>query len=140
VSGKTERDCSAEKADLLLPATDVGVIYIQKGVELLVLEFDISGSAGEYSDSPLFGAGAEPFSLSTGWFSVVVAILFALFVYFLERTATLPFGRESNSVLLRRTSFRASLTPSSTAFFARKFIQDYAFAAGIILFTGFVHM
>lgn len=26
---------------------------------------------------------------------MVVAILFALFVYFLERTATLPFGRES---------------------------------------------
>ncbi|ORY90129.1 HCO3 transporter family-domain-containing protein [Leucosporidium creatinivorum] len=76
----------------------VGVIYIQKGVELLVLEFDVSGQAG--------------------WFSVVVATLFALFVYFLERTATLPFG----------------------PFWMRKFIQDYAFAAGIILFTGFVHI
>ena len=29
---------------------DVGVIYIQKGVELLVLEFDVSGSAGEPVD------------------------------------------------------------------------------------------
>ncbi|SCV68754.1 BQ2448_875 [Microbotryum intermedium] len=76
----------------------VGVIYIQKGVELLVYEFDLSDQAG--------------------WFSVVVAILFALSVYFLERTATLSFG----------------------PFWLRKCITDYAFAAGIIFYTGFVHI
>lgn len=55
--------------------TDVGVIYIQKGIELLVYEFDD-------------GTG------QAGWFSVVVAVLFALSVYFIERAGTLPFGRE----------------------------------------------
>lgn len=54
--------------------TDVGVVYIQKGVELLILEFDNS--------------------LQIGWFSVVVAMLFALAVYFMERTSTLSFGRK----------------------------------------------
>ncbi|KAK4046404.1 hypothetical protein OIO90_006575 [Microbotryomycetes sp. JL221] len=76
----------------------VGVIYIQKGIELLVFEFDVSGAAG--------------------WFSVVIAMLFALVVYFLERTAKLSFG----------------------PFWFRKFLQDYAFTIGIIFFTGFVHM
>ncbi|KAM0790354.1 hypothetical protein ACM66B_003238 [Microbotryomycetes sp. NB124-2] len=76
----------------------VGVIYIQKGIELLVFEFDVSGAAG--------------------WFSVVIAMLFALVVYFLERTAKLPFG----------------------PFWFRKFLQDYAFTIGIIFFTGFVHI
>lgn len=52
----------------------VGTIYIQKGIELLVVDFT---------------------SDAAGWFSVVVAILFALFAYFLERTGTLPFGSES---------------------------------------------
>lgn len=52
----------------------MGVIYIQKGIELLILEFDVSGQAG--------------------WFSVVIAMLFALFVYHLERSATLSFGRK----------------------------------------------
>ncbi|KAK4047473.1 hypothetical protein OIV83_005385 [Microbotryomycetes sp. JL201] len=76
----------------------VGIIYIQKGIELLVFEFDVSGAAG--------------------WFSVVIAILFALVVYFLERTAKLSFG----------------------PFWFRKFLQDYAFMIGIIFFTGFVHI
>lgn len=58
--------------------TDVGVIYIQKGIELLVYEFDD-------------GTG------QSGWFSVVVAILFALSVYFIERSGTLSFGRKSLS-------------------------------------------
>lgn len=96
---------------------DVGVIYIQKGIELLVFEFDISGQAG--------------------WFSVVVAILFALFVYFLERSGTLSFGRESSS------SNRIPISTNSynlAAFWARKFVADYAFAACIVLFTGFVHI
>jgi hypothetical protein len=52
----------------------VGTIYIQKGIELLVVDFT---------------------SDAAGWFSVVVAILFALFAYFMERTGTLSFGSES---------------------------------------------
>lgn len=60
-------------ADILFKS-DVGIIYLQLGVELLIFEFEASQSAG--------------------WFSVVVAILFALAVYFLERTARLPFGRK----------------------------------------------
>lgn len=58
--------------------SDVGIIYIQKGIELLVFEFADSSTAG--------------------WFSVVVAMLFALVVYFLERTGTLPFGRMLHSL------------------------------------------
>ncbi|CEQ38587.1 SPOSA6832_00032, partial [Sporobolomyces salmonicolor] len=78
---------------------DVGIIYIQKGIELLVYEFD--GGRGQ-----------------AGWFSVVVAILFALSAYFVERAGTLSFG----------------------PFWLRKFIVDYAFAAVIIFYTGFVHI
>lgn len=81
------------------------------------------------------------FSCASGWFSVVVAILFALFVYFLERTATLPFGRTSlpcTSLCVVAAPFHR--LPRSAAFWARKLVTDYAFAAGIILFTGFVHM
>ncbi|BGP44345.1 hypothetical protein JCM10450v2_000156 [Rhodotorula kratochvilovae] len=77
----------------------VGVIYIQKGIELLVYEFDDGNG-------------------QSGWFSVVVAILFALSVYFTERAGTLPFG----------------------PFWIRKFLVDYAFAAAIIFYTGFVHI
>lgn len=99
---------------------DVGIIYIQKGIELLVLEFDVSGQAG--------------------WFSVVIAILFALFVYFLERSAALPFGRESAATAQYPENDLLSHLVLFTAFWARKFVQDYAFAAAIILFTGFVHM
>ncbi|GAA5882857.1 hypothetical protein JCM16303_002497 [Sporobolomyces ruberrimus] len=77
----------------------VGVIYIQKGIELLVYEFDD-------------GTG------QAGWFSVVVAILFALSVYFVERSGTLPFG----------------------PFWFRKFLVDYAFAAAVVFYTGFVHI
>ncbi|GAA5924493.1 hypothetical protein JCM1841_004602 [Sporobolomyces salmonicolor] len=77
----------------------VGIIYIQKGIELLVYEFD--GGRGQ-----------------AGWFSVVVAILFALSAYFVERAGTLSFG----------------------PFWLRKFIVDYAFAAVIIFYTGFVHI
>ncbi|GAA5867536.1 hypothetical protein JCM1840_002543 [Sporobolomyces johnsonii] len=77
----------------------VGIIYIQKGIELLVYEFDD-------------GHG------QAGWFSVVVAILFALSVYFVERAGTLSFG----------------------PFWLRKCIVDYAFAAAIIFYTGFVHI
>ncbi|GAA5858350.1 hypothetical protein JCM8547_004661 [Rhodosporidiobolus lusitaniae] len=79
----------------------VGVIYIQKGIELLVYEFDDGNASG-----------------SSGWFSVVVAILFALSVYFIERTGTLSFG----------------------PFWLRKFLVDYAFAAAVIFYTGFVHI
>jgi len=61
---------------LTLPLADVGVIYIQKGIELLVYEFDD-------------GTG------QSGWFSVVIAMLFALTVYFTERSGTLHFGRAS---------------------------------------------
>ncbi|GAA5849109.1 hypothetical protein JCM9279_005793 [Rhodotorula babjevae] len=77
----------------------VGVIYIQKGIELLVYEFDD-------------GTG------QSGWFSVVIAMLFALTVYFTERSGTLHFG----------------------PFWFRKFLVDYAFAAAVILYTGFVHI
>ncbi|GAA5840606.1 hypothetical protein JCM3766R1_000709 [Sporobolomyces carnicolor] len=77
----------------------VGVIYIQKGIELLVYEFDD-------------GTG------QSGWFSVVVAILFALSVYFIERSGTLSFG----------------------PFWFRKFLVDYAFAAAVVFYTGFVHI
>ncbi|GAA5910691.1 Bor1p [Sporobolomyces salmoneus] len=77
----------------------VGVIYIQKGIELLVYEFDD-------------GTG------QAGWFSVVVAILFALSVYFIERSGTLSFG----------------------PFWFRKFLVDYAFAAAVVFYTGFVHI
>lgn len=52
----------------------VGVIYIQKGVELLVLEFN----------------GSTP---AAGWLSVVVAILFALCAYYLEQVGGKTFGR-----------------------------------------------
>lgn len=54
--------------------TDVGVIYVQKGIELLVYEFDD-------------GTG------QAGWLSVVIAMLFALCVYFVERAGKLHFGR-----------------------------------------------
>ena len=78
----------------------VGVIYIQKGVELLTFEF---------SDNP---------SLAAGWLAVVVAMLFALTVYYLNRVSKMPFG----SLALR------------------KFLGDYGFALAIIAFTGLVHM
>ncbi|GAA5961225.1 hypothetical protein JCM3765_002876 [Sporobolomyces pararoseus] len=77
----------------------VGIIYIQKGIELLVYEFDD-------------GTG------QAGWFSVVVAILFALSVYFIERSGTLSFG----------------------PFWFRKSLVDYAFAAAVVFYTGFVHI
>jgi hypothetical protein len=76
----------------------VGVIYVQKGVELLIYEFDVSGSAG--------------------WFSVVVATVFALLVYFLERIGTQGFG----------------------PFWFRKGLMDYSFAMAIVVFTGVVHI
>ncbi|GAA5836117.1 hypothetical protein JCM11251_007374 [Rhodosporidiobolus azoricus] len=79
----------------------VGIIYIQKGIELLVYEFDDGGASG-----------------AAGWFSVVVAVLFALSVYFIERAGTLHFG----------------------PFWLRKYVVDYAFAACIIFYTGFVHI
>lgn len=41
------RDSGAEPRKLTFRPADVGVIYIQKGVELLVLEFNVSGQAGE---------------------------------------------------------------------------------------------
>lgn len=50
----------------------VGIVYIQKGVELLVIEF--------------------PSGEGTGWSAVALAILFALTVYFCQRAGTLPFG------------------------------------------------
>lgn len=75
----------------------VGVIYIQKGVELLVLEFTNEGA---------------------GWFNVVVTILFALFVYYLEKVGTNGFG----------------------PFWLRKSFTDYSFAAVVIFMTGFVHI
>ncbi|KAK4700410.1 hypothetical protein P7C70_g5839, partial [Phenoliferia sp. Uapishka_3] len=86
-------DCTSETFGFY-----VGVIYIQKGIELLILEFKVSSTAG--------------------WFSVVVAIVFALFVYFFERIGSLPFG----------------------PFQLRKWITDYAFAIAIVLFTGLVHI
>lgn len=53
----------------------VGIIYLQKGFELLITEFDPSQTAG--------------------WFNIVVAILFVLVVYFLERVGSrMFFGRE----------------------------------------------
>lgn len=56
-------------------ASDVGVVYISKGVELLINEFDGGNGTG-------------------GWLSVVIAILFALCVYYVERVGTKGFGRE----------------------------------------------
>jgi len=50
----------------------VGIVYIQKGVELLVYEFDDSGTGG--------------------WLSVTIAILFALTVYFVQRAGGMSFG------------------------------------------------
>ena len=67
----------------LPPHIDVGVIYLQKGMELLIEEFKFSGSAGYYS--------------------IVIAMLFVLSVYFFERTATLGFGRASSSPFAVRT-------------------------------------
>ena len=43
----------------------VGVIYVQKGIELLVREF-----------------GPEPLNTSTGWLAVTIAVLFSVTVYF----------------------------------------------------------
>jgi len=53
----------------------VGVVYISKGVELLVDEFDAGNAAG-------------------GWLSVVIAVLFALCVYHVERIGGKAFGRK----------------------------------------------
>ena len=50
----------------------VGIVYIQKGIELLVLEFPVSAAGG--------------------WLSVTVAILFSLVVYFGQRASGTPFG------------------------------------------------
>jgi len=77
----------------------VGVIYIQKGIELLIYEFE---------DNTLVG----------GWFAVVIAMLFALFNYHLERVTTMPFG----------------------PFWFRKVLKDYNFLLCVIFFTGFVHI
>lgn len=55
----------------------VGVVYIQKGIELLVNEF-----------------GPEPRDNATGWLSVTIAILFTISVYLVSaigRTSYLPF-------------------------------------------------
>ncbi|PWN49316.1 hypothetical protein IE53DRAFT_388489 [Violaceomyces palustris] len=55
----------------------VGVVYIQKGIELLLEEFE-----------PL------PLDNATGWLSVTIAILFTVSVYFVSRvgdTSYLPF-------------------------------------------------
>ncbi|PKI85079.1 hypothetical protein MVES_001137 [Malassezia vespertilionis] len=76
----------------------VGVIYVEKGVELLVREF---------SPAPLDNA--------TGWFSVSIAILFCVTVYYatlLEASSYLPFS-------------------------VRHVIGKLAFAAGCIFWTGF---
>ncbi|GAA5955163.1 hypothetical protein JCM8115_001870 [Rhodotorula mucilaginosa] len=77
----------------------VGVIYVQKGIELLVYEFDTGNG-------------------QAGWLACLVAVLFALAVYFIEGTGLQPFG----------------------PFWFRKFLIDYSFAAAIIFFTGFVHI
>lgn len=50
----------------------VGIVYIQKGIELLILEF--------------------PHSEAGGWLAVTVAILFSLVVYFAQRAGSMPFG------------------------------------------------
>jgi hypothetical protein len=76
----------------------VGIVYIQKGIELLLLEFE-----------PL------PLDNATGWLSVTIAILFTVSVYLVTavgRTSYLPFQ-------------------------LRHFISSFAFAAGIIFWTGF---
>lgn len=100
----------------------VAIIYITKGVELLgqstwhfilrrlpkannvasaltVFEFEDSTTAG-------------------GWLAVTIAMLFALTVYFVQRTGSLPFG----------------------PFWLRKLLSDYAFAFAAIWWTGFSHM
>ena len=71
----------------------------RKGIELLIYEFE---------DNTLVG----------GWFAVVIAMLFALFNYHLERVTTMPFG----------------------PFWFRKALKDYNFLLCVIFFTGFVHM
>jgi hypothetical protein len=60
---------------------DVGVIYVQKGIELLVYEFDTGNG-------------------QAGWLACLVAVLFALAVYFIEGTGLQPFGRESYLLVL----------------------------------------
>jgi len=77
----------------------VAIIYITKGVELLVFEFEDSTTAG-------------------GWLAVTIAMLFALTVYFVQRTGSLPFG----------------------PFWLRKLLSDYAFAFAAIWWTGFSHI
>lgn len=59
----------------------VGVIYIQKGVELIIREFDRSST--------------------DGWLGVVVAMLFALSVYWLEKA-----GRKGACVYVCKSTFR----------------------------------
>ena len=60
----------------------VGIVYIQKGIELLIEEFE-----------PL------PLDNATGWLSVTIAILFTVSVYWLEKvgkTSYLPFRLRSS--------------------------------------------
>lgn len=104
----------------------MGVIYVQKGIELLVYEFDTGNG-------------------QAGWLACMIAILFALAVYFVEGVGMRPFGRESPIVLANSSSSKKCTDPPRRlapppAFWFRKFIMDYSFAAAIIFFTGFVHM
>lgn len=116
----------------------MGVIYIQKGIELLVLEFDVSGQAGESTLHHPSAPRLTPKNLHLQAGSVLLWLSY------------LPFSFTSWSVRQRSLSVvsvglptflaEASSPTRIAAFWARKFIQDYAFAAMIILFTGFVHM
>jgi len=76
----------------------VGVIYIQKGIELLTREFSHSAT--------------------DGWLSVVVAMTFALTVYWVEKIRHRGFG----------------------PLWARRILADYAFVIATVFFTGFVHI
>ncbi|KAH8927933.1 hypothetical protein BT69DRAFT_1213485 [Atractiella rhizophila] len=76
----------------------VGVIYVQKGIELLILEFDHN-------------------TVSAGWLATLIAILFSLSVYYLQKVGDMPFG----------------------PFRFREAIADYGFIIGCVFWTGFAH-
>lgn len=76
----------------------VGIIYIQKGIELLIAEFEHNAT--------------------DGWLSCFVAVLFTVCVYWVEKAGRQPFGPP----------------------WLRRLLSDYGFVAGVVFFTGFVHM
>ena len=99
----------------------VGIVYIQKGVELLSMSVygpNLTWPLAETCSHDNPSVYEFPHSVSGGWLAVTVAILFSLVVYFLQRAGGLAFG----------------------PFRVRKFLADYAFALSAVFFSGFVHI